>query len=62
MKTNFDIWYYYYGKTLLPYYYRFCELFEQGKEPSFKDFMVHCFRNTKQTYDPEKKKWSAPIY
>jgi hypothetical protein len=62
MKTNFQEWCYRYGEVLLPYYHRFCVMFEPETEPSFHQFMVHCFRNTKQTYDHVKKKWSAPIY
>lgn len=62
MKTNFQEWTIKYNKVLLPYYHRFCYLFPEGEEPSFRDFMVHCFRNTKQIYDHNKKISRAPIY
>ncbi len=62
MKTNFEAWHNHYGETLVPYYRRFCSLFEVGEEPSYLQFMIHCFRNTRQTYDTNKKRWSAPIY
>ena len=62
MKTNFQVWASHYNNVLLPYYHRFCYLFSEGEEPSFHDFLVHCFRNTKQNYNPEKKKMLAPIY
>lgn len=62
MKTNFQQWSMAYGKVLLPYYFRFCALFPPEDEPSFRDFMIHCFRNTRQTYDYNKKISRAPIY
>ena len=62
MKTNFQAWTTHYNKILLPYYHRFCYLFPEGEEPSFIDFLVYCFRNTKQAYDSENKKMLAPIY
>ena len=62
MKTNFEAWYNHYGKTLAPYYYRFCSLFEKGEEPSYMQFMIHCFRNTRQNYNRQTKRYNAPIY
>jgi len=62
MKTNYQQWYMNYAQVLLPYYYRFCSLFEVGEEPNFNQFMNHCFRNTKQSYDNNKKQWNAPVY
>ena len=62
VKTNFEEWYNFYTPTLIPYYYRMCYLFSTGEEPSFTTFMIHCFRNTRQTYDSNKKILKAPIY
>jgi hypothetical protein len=62
MKTNFQLWSIKYNKVLLPYYHRFCYLFPEGEEPPFNDFLIHCFRNTKQNYDTTTKTFKAPIY
>ena len=62
MKTNFEAWYNHYGRGLLHYYYRFCVLFEEGQEPTFMQFMVHCFRNTKQHYNRLTNTYTAPIF
>ena len=62
MKTNYQQWYMHYEKDLLPYYYRFCSLFEKGEEPNFNQFMNHGFRNTKQNYDSNSKTYKAPVY
>ena len=62
MKTNFQIWYNHYRDVLVPYYFQFCSLFEEADKPTFHQFMIHCFRNTKQNYDQNKKQWNAPVY
>ena len=62
MKTNYQQWYMYYANDLLPYYYRFCSLFERGGEPSFNQFMTHCFRNTKQNYNRRTNTYNAAVY
>ena len=36
--------------------------FPEGEEPAFNQFLIHCFRNTRQSYDPVKKMYRAPIY
>ena len=62
MKTNYQQWYMHYAKDLLPYYHRFCCFFEEGEEPNFNQFMIHCFRNTRQTYNRNTGKYIAPVY
>ena len=62
MKTNFSDWSLKYFNVLLTYYYQFCYLFPEGEEPDFNQFLIHCFRNTKQTYDPLTKTYKAPLY
>lgn len=62
MKTNFQEWCNFYSPVLLPYYHSFCCLFPEEEEPSFQNFMIHCFRNTRQTYDNTKRMSKAPIY
>lgn len=62
MKTNFSQWVIRYREVLFPFYNQFKCLFPEGEEPTFNQFLVHCFRNTKQTYDPVKKMLKAPIY
>ena len=62
MKTNYQQWCMHYANDLLPYYHRFCCLFESGEEPTFNQFMNHCFKNTKQTYNRNTGKYVAPVY
>ena len=49
MKTNFETWYRCYAPVLFVYYQRFSAMFDPSEKPTFHQFMVHCFRNTKQT-------------
>lgn len=61
-KTNFLEWVIHYENILLPYYRDFTEMFPSNKEPSFRDFMAYCYRNTKQTYNRKKMRYEARIY
>ena len=62
MKTNFSDWSLKYFNVLLPYYIEFKSFFSPGEEPTFNEFLIHCFRNTRQIYDSSKKMYRAPIY
>ena len=62
MKTNFETWYRRYAPVLFVYYQRFSAMFDPSEKPTFHQFMVHCFRNTKQTYISSKREWRAPVF
>ena len=61
-KTNFVDWAVHYQPVLHPYYLDFIQMFPKGKEPSLKQFMKHCFVNTKQYYNYRKRRYEARIY
>ena len=61
-KTNFVDWAVHYEPVLYPYYLDFIQMFPKNEEPTLKDFMKHCFVNTKQYYNQSKMIYEAKIY
>ena len=63
MKTNFQEWVTHYESDLIPYYHDFAKMFsEEKKTPTFIDFAMYCFQNTKQNYNHAKRRYEARIY
>ena len=59
---NFHEWFSYYASVLECYYRDFVKLFEVDTEPSFEDFSVYCYNNTKCQFNNRKRRYECKIY
>ena len=59
--TNFPIWVQEYGHIFHEKYIQFCEMFPEGEEPSYKEFVLFIWKNTKKFKDPYTQKTYAII-
>ena len=60
-RTNFPEWVQEYGEIFHPKYLQFCEMFPKGEEPSYKEFVLFIWKNTKKFKDPLAQKIYARI-
>ena len=59
--TNFSNWLLAYNDVFTDKYNEFCELFPEGGEPSYREFVVFIWRNTHKYNDQQKQQLCARI-
>tara|TARA_Y100001972_G_scaffold16167_1_gene17441 strand:- start:23 stop:214 length:192 start_codon:yes stop_codon:yes gene_type:complete len=60
-QTNFPEWVLEYGDIFHTKYLQFCEMFSEGDEPSYKEFVLFIWKNTAKFKDPHTQKVYARI-
>lgn len=59
--ADVDRWAVHYHETLSEKYYEFCKMFSENEKPTYREFVLFVWSNTKKVHNPMNGKVQAKV-